>query len=227
MDGPKKYIIGNWKSNKNRQETKDWFSFISKQKFSKKTYQYLSVVVCPPFPYLSLSRVLISESQLTIQLGAQDVSPFPNGAYTGEITAIMIKEYAEYVLIGHSERRKYFHEDDKLLAEKVTRAMEAGLKVVYCVPDEKTEVPQNVDLIAYEPVWAIGTGKADTPENASQVIGIIKQKYPQNQVIYGGSVTPENVVSFVSQSNIDGVLPGGASLDPVKFSQMVESISQI
>ena len=139
----------------------------------------------------------------------------------------MIKEYAEYVLIGHSERRKYFHEDDKLLAEKVTRAMEAGLKVVYCVPDEKTEVPQNVDLIAYEPVWAIGTGKADTPENASQVIGIIKQKYPQNQVIYGGSVTPENVVSFVSQSNIDGVLPGGASLDPVKFSQMVESISQI
>ncbi len=222
-----KYIIGKWKANKNRQEVKDWCAIISQKEFAHKPIENLEIVVCPPFCYLSLSRVNIAENKLTLNLGAQDISPFINGAYTGEVTGAMIKDDADFVIIGHSERRKYFHEDDKMLTQKVNRAKEAGLKVIYCVPDEKTAIPSIVDIIAYEPVWAIGTGKADTPQNANQVIGTIKQKYPQIAVIYGGSVTPENIVSFVSQVNIDGLLAGGTSLDPVKFSQMVENVSQL
>ncbi|MBI4067391.1 triosephosphate isomerase [Candidatus Gottesmanbacteria bacterium] len=221
MTKDKIYIIGNWKSNKNRQEVKDWFAFIATQDFSKAMPENLTIVVCPPFTYLSLSRVLIAEGKLTLNLGGQDVSPFKEGAYTGEVSASMIKEYADFCIIGHSERRKNFAENDDLLAEKVKRAKETGLKIIFCVQDENTFVPPGVDIIAYEPIWAIGSGKPDTPENANKVIGAIKQRHQAKVVIYGGSVSPDNILSFVSMEHIDGVLPGGASLDPVKFAQMI------
>lgn len=227
MEQGQKYIIGNWKSNKNRQEVKDWFTSVAKEDFAKQTHENLTIVICPPFSYLSLSRVLIAENKLPIDLGAQDISPFENGAYTGEISASMIKEYGDFCLIGHSERRKYFHEDDKLLEEKVNQALKVGLTPIYCVPDENTRVPTNVPIIAYEPIWAIGSGKADTPENANKVTGLIRQKYPNCKIIYGGSVTPDNILTFVSEENIDGVLPGGASLDPIKFSKMVHLVSSL
>lgn len=219
------YIIGNWKSNKNRQEVENWFSVYSKESKSKMIAQNTHSVICPVYIHLEFAHNLIKKYNLDISLGAQDSSAYGQGAYTGEVAASQLMELVDYVIIGHSERRKYFREDDKLLEEKVNRAKEENLKVVYCLPDEKTYIPEKADIIAYEPIWAIGSGTPDSPENANQVIEMIKLKAPQKKVIYGGSVTPENIVSFISQEFIDGVLPGGASLDPLKFYEMLRKAS--
>lgn len=202
-------IVGNWKSNKTVSEAKDWLS-----KFKNTR---ANVVLCVPYTLLPVMQ------GGPFALGAQDVSPFDEGAYTGEVAALQIKELATWVIIGHSERRKYFGETDELLAKKTEMAKAAGLKVIFCVPDDMTVIPQGVDVVAYEPVWAIGTGKSDTPENANAVIARIKAKSQVATVLYGGSVIPDNVASFVRQPAIDGVLPGGASLYPDKFSALIEN----
>lgn len=225
----KKYIIGNWKSNKNIAETENWFNafqllYSQNQNIS---LENVEIVICVPFTLLPLAKKLQNEFKLSLKLGAQNVSPFGNGAYTGEISASQISEFAQYVIIGHSERRSNFHEDDKLLSEKVKRVREAKLISIYCVQDEGTFIPEGVTIVAYEPVWAIGTGKTDTPENANRVAKAIKQKWTGDVLIYGGSTTPDNVNSFISTEYIDGVLPGGASLDANKFWEMITNASTI
>lgn len=217
MNSKRIYIIGNWKCNKNSQEVNTWFHAIGNIKTPHE------IVVCPTYIHLIQAKNLINSLKLTLKLGAQDVSPFPNGAYTGEVSASQLKEMVEYLIIGHSERRKNFNESDELLAQKVKQANDQSLKTIFCVPDENTAIPQGVSIVAYEPVWAIGSGKADSPENANTVIEKIKEKYPNVPVIYGGSVTPENIQSYLSEEYIDGVLPGGASLDAIKFAQMVNA----
>lgn len=206
-------IAGNWKSNKTLAEAKDWMSLF--KQVLPVIPKNISIVLCVPFTVLDFFH-----NQIT--LAAQDVSPFETGAYTGEISAEQIKEFADWVLIGHSERRKYFLEDDRLLTQKVERAKEKGLSVIYCVSDDSMKIPGNVDVVAYEPTWAIGTGKSDSPENANAVCTMIKKQF-QGRVIYGGSVTDENVKNFVNQSAIDGVLPGGASLNPEKFVDLIQA----
>ncbi|MBI4990934.1 triosephosphate isomerase [Candidatus Gottesmanbacteria bacterium] len=228
MGNAKKYVVGNWKSNKNSGEVEIWFKqFASLFQESKNKFNNLEIVVCPPFIYLPLAKKLLENYHLPIKIGAQDVSPFPNGAYTGAVSASQISQFAKYVIIGHSERRSNFHEDDKQLSEKVKRAKEQNLGVIFCIQDENTSAPQDVQIIAYEPVWAIGTGKTDTPENADKVAAIVKEKYPDTVLLYGGSVSSENVQSFLNTSHIDGVLPGGASLDPQKFWEIVVNASKI
>ncbi len=212
----KLFIAGNWKSNKTLFEAKDWI-----QKFRATWNGNVTVVLCAPFTLLSTLKF----QNLPFTLGAQDVSAFGEGAYTGEINAKQLKELVTWVIIGHSERRKNFSETDEVLAKKVEQAKLAGLKIIYCVPDDSTVVPLHVDVVAYEPVWAIGTGKTDTPENANSVITTIKAKSQVSTVIYGGSVTADNVASFIREPSIDGVLPGGASLDAEKFMNLILAAS--
>lgn len=225
----KKYIIGNWKSNKNIAETQNWFKIFHMLYSQNQTIslENVEIVICVPFTLLPLAKKLCDEYMLPLKLGAQNVSPFGNGAYTGEVSASQISEFAQYVIIGHSERRNNFHEDDKLLTEKIKRANEAKLTPIYCVQDENTFIPDGVVIVAYEPVWAIGTGKTDTPDNANRVVQLIKQKWNSDILIYGGSVTPDNVNSFISTEYIDGVLPGGASLDANKFWGMITNATTI
>lgn len=213
----KLFIAGNWKSNKTISESVEWMG-----KF-RTMWENATVVVAAPFLSLPELYEEVKKASSPLLLGAQNVSKYDEGAYTGEVTAKMIKEVADYVIIGHSERRKYFGETDEDLAAKVEKAKSAGLKIIYCVPDDKTSVPAGVDVVAYEPVWAIGTGKTDTPENADAVVASIKKNTGTTTVIYGGSVTADNVASFVHQPAIDGVLPGGASLDPTKFAHLIEN----
>lgn len=228
MGDAKKYIVGNWKSNKTNIEVEDWFKkFANLFQASKDKLDNLEIVVCPPYIYLSLLKKLQEEYVLPIKIGAQDVSPFPNGAYTGAVSASQIAEFAQYVIIGHSERRSNFHEDDEQLFEKVKRAKEASLKVIYCIQDENTAIPSGVEIIAYEPVWAIGSGKTDTPENADRVSAKVKERYAGAILLYGGSVNPDNVGGFLKTSYLDGVLPGGSSLDPQKFWEIVVNASKI
>lgn len=225
MKGNKIYIIGNWKCNKNTEEVTQWFTEYSNGKESSAS-DSVEQIVCPSFIHLELARNLATGTNLPVKIGAQDVSPFPQGAYTGEVAADQLKGIVEYVILGHSERRKYFHEDDELLKNKVKQASAQGIKTIYCVPDENTSIPDDVSIIAYEPIWAIGTGKADTPENANVVLGKICEKFPNTPVVYGGSVTPDNVLLYISQPNISGVLIGGASLDVKKFKQMVQTATE-
>ncbi|MBI5619437.1 triosephosphate isomerase [Candidatus Gottesmanbacteria bacterium] len=221
-------IAGNWKSNKGIAEAKEWVrQFNAKCQMLNAKWDHITVVLCVPFTLVYPLKREISQLRLPVQLGAQDVSPFGEGAYTGEVSATQIKELADWVIIGHSERRKYFGETDEVLMQKVAQAKAAGLKIIFCVPDDKTPIPADVDVAAYEPVWAIGTGYADTPENAATVIATLKQKFSIRQVLYGGSVTAENVVSFVAQPAIDGVLPGGASLDAAKFFDLLTAAQSI
>ncbi len=213
------FIAGNWKSNKTSGDASAWL-----EKFSA-TWENATVVLCASFTILGPLQWQMKQKGLSIELAAQDVSPFGEGAYTGEVSGRQVKEYANWVLIGHSERRKHFGETDEVLAKKVEQAKLTGLKIIYCVQDANIAVPAGVDVVAYEPYFAIGTGQSDTPENANAVIAGIKAKTQVSTVIYGGSVTHENVASFISQESIDGVLPGGASLDPEKFAKLIEAAS--
>ncbi|MDP1722858.1 MAG: triose-phosphate isomerase [Candidatus Gottesmanbacteria bacterium] len=219
-------IAGNWKSNKTILEAKQWLQEWNIQLSNNPIIQWknVTVVLCVPFTLLYPLKKEIDRLKLPIELGAQDVSPYPDGAYTGEVSARQIKEFASWVIIGHSERRNYFGETDEILSQKVTQAKSVGLSILYCVPDDVTVVPVGVDAVAYEPVWAIGTGKSDTPQNAGQVIQSIKAKTHTPRVIYGGSVTSENVATFIAQPAVDGVLPGGASMDPVKFANLIKNL---
>ncbi|MCX6791807.1 MAG: triose-phosphate isomerase [Candidatus Gottesmanbacteria bacterium] len=212
-------IAGNWKSNKTTADALRWLQDFKNHTGTIPTY--ITVVLCVPFTLLYTVKEKIREYSLPIVLGAQNVSPFPEGAETGEESARMVRDLADWVIIGHSERRKNFHETDDVLQKKVEQAHLVGLKIIYCVPDDRTPIPAHVDVTAYEPVWAIGTGKSDTPENANMVVASIKATSQVKRVIYGGSVTTANVASFVGQPSIDGVLPGGASLDPEIFAALI------
>jgi triosephosphate isomerase len=207
-------IIANWKSHMKLQEAVSWIADM-KDTFSQTQKK---VVICVPFSLLSV----FSQHDIdTTKVGAQDISPFGMGAYTGEVNGEQIKEFANYVIIGHSERRKYFNEDDQLLTQKVTMAKNCGLIPIFCVQGSDTSVPDGVEVVAYEPIWAIGSGKAESPKQANEVAKAIKQKNTVKTVLYGGSVTADNVHSFTQMSDLHGVLVGGASLDPQQFSQII------
>lgn len=218
------FIAGNWKSNKTLAETKNWLEQFQTEITKLIHRGTVTIVICAPFTALDMLQVRIKNLKIPMSLGAQDISPFAEGSFTGAVNGRQIKELAEWVIVGHSERRQNFGETEDMLRQKVTQAKNVGLKIIYCVSDDATTVPEGIDVVVYEPVWAIGMGKSDTPENANQVIGNIKQKTSAGTVIYGGSVTPENVASFVAQPAVDGVLPGGASLDPIKFSNLIASV---
>jgi len=218
----KLYIVANWKSNKTQVEAIDW---VEKWiEISKPIPEEKTVIVCPSFTLLSEISFFVAEHKLPIKIGSQDIAPFESGAYTGAVNAGQVKEFGEYAIIGHSERRKYFGETDELLAKKVDLAKKAGLVPVYCVRGKEDSVPEGVTIVAYEPVAAIGSGNPDTPENAHAVAETIKTSYPFVQyVLYGGSVTPENVSSFTQQELISGVLVGGASLKAEVFFELANN----
>jgi triosephosphate isomerase (TIM) len=223
MTDAKKYIIGNWKSNKGISETKDWIeTFIKIADLEKlRTINNLEMVICPPFVSLYIASKMMIEYNLPIKIGSQDISPFEEGAYTGEISANMLKGLAQYVLIGHSERRQYFGESDELLTRKVQMAGKYNICPVFCVPDDKTFIPDGVTIAAYEPVWAIGTGKSETPDNAGKVALSIKGRNQSLSILYGGSVNSSNIKSILTAHGISGVLPGKSSWDPKTYWEMI------
>lgn len=219
----KLFLVANWKSNKTAVEAKDWLSEIFNLQLSILN-KNKEVIVCPAYTSLSVMKSLIEKKKFPIKLGGQDISPFDAGAYTGEINAKQIKEFADFVIIGHSERRNYFGENDDILAKKVKQAITAGLTPIYCIQNENTVVPGEITIAAYEPPTAIGTGKPDTPENAERVAKIVKEKNSHiAYILYGGSVTADNIHNFVEMTNINGVLVGGASLDPHKFTALIKN----
>jgi triosephosphate isomerase len=227
----KLFIAGSWKSFKGTAEAKGWFDTFEKlNREAPIKKNHLTTVLCPPYLLLPLGAERIKQGNLPIELGAQDVSHLGEGAYTGEISAKQLTEFVTWTIIGHSERRRNLGETDALLFQKVKEAKAHGLRIMYCVQDESIKVPEGVDVIAYEPPWAISAvsgWKAQNAESANRVCEKILSSHPGIPVIYGGSSSPDNVISYVSQSAISGVLSGGASLDPEKFFQMIERTTSV
>ncbi|MGA9407479.1 MAG: triose-phosphate isomerase [Bacteroidota bacterium] len=246
-----KVIAGNWKMNKDVFETADLINGLRKSLDKAKA----EVIICPPFTSLVVAQQLIKGT--SIKLGAQDVSIHDDGAYTGEISAKMLKSAGcEYVIVGHSERRQFFHESNELINQKAKKVLASGLKAIICVGetlDERekeitdkvistqikgvlaglTEADLERVIIAYEPVWAIGTGKTATAQQAENVHQLIRKlvgqmyswKVAERLIIqYGGSVKPENAKDLLSQADIDGALVGGACLKVDSFSGIVGAI---
>ena len=215
-------VAGNWKMFKGTSETLAFFDAFE-------TPSGVEVVVCPPFTSLSLA------AGRGIPVYAQNVHWAPEGAFTGEISAPMLLELGvEGALVGHSERRQFFGETDETVRRRCEAALEAGLRVIACVGETEAEreageteavltrqvsaIPRHDALVlAYEPVWAIGTGKTATPELAQAAHQLIKDLHP-TRVLYGGSVKPENAAELMAQPAIDGALVGGASLEPGSFA---------
>ena len=214
----------------------------------------VQVCVCPPFTSLHKASSLVEQSQ--VQLGAQNMSAEPSGAYTGEISAEMLRDlYVNYVILGHSERRQYFGETNESINLKVLAAVQNNLKPIYCIGETLVEREENRTLdivkaqvieglanfpltevenlvLAYEPVWAIGTGKTATDEMAQEVHAYVRGlltdlfgDIPGSsiRILYGGSMKPENASGLLSQPDVDGGLIGGASLNAKSFCSIVDS----
>jgi triosephosphate isomerase len=238
----KPLIAANWKMHGSQALLEDFSAHLqhSQQQFSP-----LDIILLPPAVYLPLLPALFANTG--VHWGAQNVSHQASGAYTGDIAASMVAEFeSHYALVGHSERRHYFHESDALIAKKLQQAQSAGLTPILCVGEtleqrenghtfgiikaqleavfqQQKGVQCDINMaIAYEPVWAIGTGKTATPEQAQEVHGFIRSLVAQHQgeeraqampIIYGGSVKSNNIASLLAQTDIDGGLVGGASLN--------------
>lgn len=239
---------GNWKMNKTVKEA----SAFAEAFPGDASFGEVEVIICPPFT--ALVALASAWQQTPVKLGAQNMHWELKGAFTGEISPLMLSELGcEYVILGHSERRHIFGEKSEAIGKKVHTAFCQNLKPILCVGEtieeresgktketikeqlllgvELLESEQTKNLvIAYEPVWAIGTGKAATPEDALEVITFIREELKNKfgeeaseliRILYGGSVSPDNIYDFVNHPQIDGTLVGGASLDPTKFGKIV------
>jgi triosephosphate isomerase len=247
----KPLIAGNWKMYKTSDQAVKLTAGI---KATLKDFESVDVVLCPPFTVLSTVYNVISDCD--IQLGGQDLYWEKEGAFTGEISPIMLKDCGcDFVILGHSERRKYFAETDKIINKKVKAALEVGLRPICCVGEtlEEREAGKTIDVvktqltgclagleigdalnlvIAYEPVWAIGTGKNATAAQAEEVHKFIRTWIAENlsqgvanslRILYGGSVKPANIKELMNEEDVDGALVGGASLEASSFVEIVKN----
>src|SRR5215207_4684850 len=244
------FIAGNWKMNKTVSEAE---SFVASLLPRVSTADGVDVAVCVPFT--ALQAVVDSTRGSRVEVYAQNMHQAPSGAFTGEVSAPMLVELDVHgVVLGHSERRQHFGETDRALAEKVPVALEAGLKPILCVGEtedereagdtqrklrhqvqeglEKVDTERLGDVvIAYEPIWAIGTGRVATPEQAQEAIGFVRalvadrdrEQAERTRILYGGSVKPDNAPELLGLADIDGALVGGASLEVEDFVALVEA----
>jgi triosephosphate isomerase len=245
-------IAGNWKMNTTVTEA---LELVKAMKDELEKVTDVETAICPPFVSLAPVKELLAGS--VVKLGAQNMFFAEKGAYTGEISPTMVADLCEYVIIGHSERRQHFHETGDIVNKKVAAALQAGLKPILCIGESlkenetgRTEEVLAAQLslslagladldglaVAYEPVWAIGTGKPATGEQANDTIAFIRRNIAEvygeetareMRILYGGSVNSANAAEFIQQPEIDGALVGGASLKANEFISIVNQISII
>ncbi|MHB1131953.1 MAG: triose-phosphate isomerase [Chloroflexota bacterium] len=245
-------VAGNWKMNT---DVAGALALVRGLRTRLEAATRVEKVLCPPF--ISLAPVKEELASSTIKVGAQNLFWEDKGAYTGEISPLMLKSLCEYVIVGHSERRQYFGETDETVNKRIHTALRHGLKVIFCVGENLEQnragqaetlitgqvraglanVASLTDLVvAYEPVWAIGTGLAATAEDAARVAGFIRRTLAElygaqaaqaTRIQYGGSVTPANIADFMREPDVDGALVGGASLKADDFAAIVEGADRV
>ncbi len=250
----KPIIAGNWKLNQTHTDAIALVRTLSYE-LREGDYERVEVVVCPPFTSLRSVQLVLEDEYLPMALGAQNLFWEDEGAYTGEVSGVFLKAlHCTYVIVGHSERRKYFGETDETVNKRAHAAFRNELLPIVCVGEtlEEREAGSTEDVVgrqvrdglagltpdqirqlvvAYEPVWAIGTGRAASPEDANATIGFIRATLASVanddvaqavRIQYGGSVSPGNIAQLMAQPEIDGALVGGASLDPKSFAMIVK-----
>ena len=215
-----KYFVANWKSNKKKSEALEFLSQF-KEIVSSVDLANKIIIIAPPFTLLDVCKDFVDKNSLPVKLAAQNVSPFPQGAYTGEVNATQLKEFVEYVIVGHSERLKYMHETDYDLENKIREAQQEGLKVIQCIQGDDSVVHKGAELIAYEPPSAIGSGNPDDPTHVQEVFKKVTDENSGVAMLYGGSVKPENIGQFMSVEIMSGFLVGGASLEAHSFLSLL------
>lgn len=250
----KKIVAGNWKMNMTLEEGKSLIADLKNN--LPNTLNNVEVIIAPPYILLDTAQSALQGS--SIHIAGQDCHQESKGAYTGEISADMLKSVgARFVILGHSERRQYFGEREDLLAKKINAALTAGLKVIYCVGEDLTARESNKQndivagqlealyaltadqmqqiIVAYEPVWAIGTGKTATAAQAQEMHAFIRQtlaeKFGQDiadatSILYGGSCNPQNAAEIFAGADVDGGLIGGAALKAADFISIIEARSK-
>ena len=248
------FIAGNWKMNKTVAEAEEYIQALLPRVYSA---DGVDVAICVPFT--DLQAMVDSARGSRVEVFAQNMHEAATGAFTGEVSAPMLTEIDVHgVVLGHSERRQYYNETDKALSHKMVTAFEHGLKPILCVGETEDErergdterklrhqVQEGLErltsdqiaevTIAYEPIWAIGTGKVATPEQAQEAIAFVRALIndkapaaaPLARVLYGGSVTPESAPELLALPDVDGALVGGASLDPDSFARIVDAAVQL
>jgi len=240
----KKYIIANWKSNFQKKDIQNWLKIVGPA--SKNCPAFLEVMIAPSFIHLEYLKEEIKKNNYSLKLCSQNVSPFSEGAYTGEVSAKQISEYVNFVIIGHSERRKYFGENNEMISQKVLRTLDCNLTPIICISDidfekqinfvtgilDKKQM-QNI-IFMYEPpsaiskqVGPIGKGEAAPLEEVNSMVLQIKKTAPDSRVFYGGSVKSDNIAQFLKQKDIAGVVIGSASLNGPEFIKIILYASQI
>lgn len=225
------YVLANWKSYKTIPEAEKWL-----EKFLRlySPDPRVQVIIAPSFVNLSsLWRMLQEHDASYVSLAVQDLSPFPLGAYTGAVAAEMVRDMVEYAIVGHSERRRYFHETNQEIANKVSEAAAAKIKPIVCL-DQPYAASQfaalnNTDIddliIGYGPVEAIGIDVAQSPEKTMGVIKEIRAIVPERPILYGGSVNASNAGTYMNISGVSGLMVGSASLVPEEFAEICKTVS--
>ena len=248
----KKLVIANWKMNIPNEGIDHFLKSVIPEITD---LQYVQPGICPPYLFIPKLFELLDNS--SVLLGAQNLHYEDNGAFTGEISAQLLKTYCSLVIIGHSERRRLFHETGEEISRKIQIATQCNLTPILCVGENITERKNNLSnkivtsqlitglskinnfnklIVAYEPLWAIGSGNAATPNDIELMVKVIRQVITERfgiesqntvRIIYGGSVSENNITKIITLPNMDGVLVGNASLDPLQYSNIVKNIETI
>lgn len=215
------FIAANWKSNITKNEAGIWLEAYSKNSVNTSS----ELVIFPPFTLLDFVSTFIKEKELNLKVGAQDISPFEKGSYTGEVSGELIKEFAEYVIIGHLERRRLLNEDKDLIFQKIDRALKNNLKILLCASnlEELAGIEDYEDMIiAFEPISAVGTKNPADLEIVRHFVNEIENR--KSKIIYGGSINEENVKIYTDLENIHGVLVGSESLNVTSFINIISNV---
>ncbi len=228
----KRYLVCNWKCHKNEQAVLDWFDIFSKGYTAREN---LEIVICPSLLHLPFAAQKITELRLDqVSLAVQDVSPFPRGSYSGAVSADMIKPYAQLAVVGHAERRKYFHETNHEVTNKVAELVSAGMTPILCLDDSYlhaqlaaiSDIDYSQIIAAYCPVYALNAKIAETVENVQKAIAAIRILLSNAPIIYGGAITVQNSRKYWQIDGLSGLFTGSAGLDANNFLNIIKNCNE-
>lgn len=232
MTATKRYVIANWKSYKRFEDAKKWLDEFSG---IYTAVEGLQVIIAPTFLSLEKLADYINKLELeNVSLAAQDVSPFPKGSYTGAIAADLLKDMAEYVIVGHSERKRYFHETNLDIGNKVLETVDAGLVPIVCI-DKPYAMSQltalnDIDtddvILAYGPADALASRIPEPPEKVREAVEFISQVHPKWSIVYGGALQPDNAATYAGITGVSGLFSGSASLEATNFTAIIQRVAE-